>query len=68
MFMVGSQVNQSLVNNGKKKWRGSMPNIIWTVFQNLNLIQNQMKGKSRSMNMVMRHSFTEKNYAIPENL
>ena len=37
-------------------------------FQNLNLIQNQMKEKSTSMNMVMRYSFNQNNYAIPENL
>ena len=34
-----------------------MPNIIETVFQNLNLIQNLMKGNNTSMNMVMKHSY-----------
>ena len=34
-------------------------------FWTLNLIQNWMKGKNTNMNMVMRHSFNEKNYAIP---
>ena len=37
-------------------------------FSKLNLIQNQMKGKNINMNMVMRRSFNENNYAISENL
>ena len=37
-------------------------------FQNLNLIQNQMKGKNANVNMIVRPSFNENIYAIAENL
>ena len=62
--LIGTQVSQNSVNNGKRKWRGSIANTIYTVFfWTLNLIWNWTKGKNTNMNIVMRHSFNENNCA-----